>query len=116
VKNGAREERWYSKPVLFSPRRVESVEYSCGAHTCTFRLRGQKDIQSNPTTSNIPPTYLLHFHQLGGIERIAARYDATLARLSQINRQHRWGNLEPGLKHALAKREALLQRLERVIA
>jgi glycosyltransferase involved in cell wall biosynthesis len=114
VKMGAKEERWYSKPILFSPKRVASVQFSPGAHQVKARYHDGKLIP-HPVNYSYPATYLLHCKHLGPVERIAARYDAVRKRLAPVNEKHRWGNFEPGLKHAQDKRDAILPRLEQVI-
>lgn len=114
IKTGARDERWYSKPVVFSPRRCRSVDFAAGAHTATAISIDGENIP-NPTVPNDPPTYLLHYHQIGPAERLAAKYDATRARLSPENIKNRHGNFDPGAKHVADKRALILPKLEQVI-
>jgi len=115
VKMGARDDRWYAKPIMFSPKRCSHVEFSTGAHTCAITLHDGRRMP-NPTITSIPSCYLLHFHHIGPLHEIAMKYDANLARQSAINRQMRWGNQEPGIKHATDKRNMIHAKLERVIA
>lgn len=115
IKMGAKDERWYSKPILFSPRRIRSIDFSAGAHTATAISIDGEHIP-NPTVPNDPPAYLLHYHQIGPIEHIAARYDATRARLSPENVKNRHGNFDPGMKHAQDKRAMIFKSLQQVIA
>lgn len=113
---GAPDNVWYSKPVLFSPKRVDDSGFGVGAHESTPLLKNGMRVNigaSWPKPS--PRTFLLHYHQLGPIERVAARYDATRLRLSAINERNRWGNFEPGLVHAQRKRALILPHLQRVI-
>jgi hypothetical protein len=69
----------------------------------------------NPTKHSEPPTYLLHFHHIYPIEKIANNYDDTIARMSEENKKNKWGNFEPGIKHARDKRAYIMSRLEKVI-
>jgi len=115
IKMGGRDDKWYGKPVLFSPRRLRSIDFSAGAHTCTWIDIDGNDRQC-PSPEIEPPTYLLHYHHIGPIERIAARYDATRARLSKTNVDNKWGNFDPGIKHAQDKRKAISKTLHQVIA
>lgn len=114
VKLGASDERWYSKPILFSPRRVARLSFTSGAHTVTGWTKDGREIP-NPVNFSFPETYLLHFKHVGPVERIAKRYDEVQARLSPVNRKHRWGNFEPGMKHALDKREMIMAHITQVI-
>lgn len=111
---GAKEDKWYSKPILFSPRRLKSISFAAGAHTATgIDLNGH--FVPNPGAVPEMPAYLLHYHHIGPIERLAARYDATRARLSSENVKNRWGNFDAGMKHALDKRALILPGLHRVV-
>lgn len=114
IKMGGRDDKWYGKPVLFSPRRLRSIDFSPGAHTCTWIDIDGND-QQCPVADFNPPTYLLHYHHIGPIERIAQRYDATRERLSKINVDNNWGNFDPGMKHASDKRAAIFKTLRQVI-
>ena len=115
IKHGARDDKWYGKPVAFSPKRVREIKFTAGAHSCLYKRRETNARWLEPITPTMPPLHLLHFHQVGPIERIAARYDATRRRLSSINEKNRWGNFDPGLKHAQDKRASIVPRLEQVI-
>lgn len=117
VKMGARDDKWYAKPILFSPHKVSESGFGIGAHESRPVLKNGRvlTVDGNWPLAN-PPTYLLHCHQLGGLERIAARYDATRKRLAKVNEAHNWGNFKPGLVHAQEKRDLILPRLEQVIS
>ncbi len=115
VKSGGRDDKWYAKPVIFSGNRVAEIAFGMGAHVCTAKLNDGTAL-SNPTTPSAPSCFLLHFHHIGPIERIAKKYDDNLARRSQANIKGRWGNFEPGIKHATDKRNMILSKIERVIA
>jgi hypothetical protein len=114
IKMGGKDDQWYAKPVIFTPRLVQSIEFGAGAHVCTAILKDGTTF-NNPTVFARPSAYLLHFHQIGPIERIAKKYDRTRARMCEANVNNKWGNFEPGIKHATDKRNFILSRLERVI-
>ena len=114
VKFGARDDRWYAKPIIFNPKLIKSIDFSPGAHTCIATLKSGAKFE-NPTKHSEPPAYLLHFHQIGPIEEIARGYDDHIARMCEGNKKNHWGNFEPGIKHARDKRDYILSRLEKVI-
>lgn len=111
---GSKEERWYSKPILFSRRRLVSIDFSAGAHQATG-MGSDGIFVPNPKVTANPPAYLLHYHQIGPVEYLAAKYDATRARLSAENVKNRHGNFDPGLKHVQDKRKLILPGLHRVL-
>jgi glycosyltransferase involved in cell wall biosynthesis len=141
IKHGA--PNWlYDKPVLFSPKKVQAIEFWVGAHgivSATLKdqlwnldqlrtipnLAGQiremyRNIRGsklpNPEVHSEPPVLLLHFHHIGPVERIGQRYDATRARMCDNNVQMNWGNVhEAGLPHAIKQRETIKSKLERVL-
>lgn len=116
VKMGSREELWYNKPVIFASSLIASVEFSTGAHTMRARLKTGRtlDVPQRASPTN-PPVYLLHFHHIGGLDRIARLYDENRARQSAVNKANKWGLQEPGAIHAKRKRDLILPNLERVI-
>ncbi len=73
VTRGARSTDWYSKPILFRPSLIKKLTFSAGSHTCWAELNDGTKI-SDPKTPTSPETFLLHCHQLGGLDRIARRY------------------------------------------
>jgi glycosyltransferase involved in cell wall biosynthesis len=114
AKSGARLDD-YSKPVLFAPRRIKHIRFSTGAHTLDeIELRGNT-LAVNLRQYSDPPCYLLHYHQIGSIEKIAKRYDDHTARMCAANIQNHWGNQKPGAIHTLEKRNFIEAHLERVI-
>jgi glycosyltransferase involved in cell wall biosynthesis len=116
VKQGARDDYWYGKPVLFRPAAVADIQYHAGAHGCRYRSQDGvwHEGPGQRTTPTDPPTWLLHCKHLGPVERIAERYDATRARLAEVNVANRWGNFDPGMKHAMDKRAAIMPKLEKL--
>ena len=115
VKFGGRDDKWYAKPILFSPKRVKSLIFGTGAHEVSGVLQNGRAFK-NPTVFSSPPCYLLHCHHLGSIERIAALYDANRSRHSAANKQNKWGLQCDGTTHAKEKRAAIMAKRERVIA
>jgi glycosyltransferase involved in cell wall biosynthesis len=116
VKDGAPDDYWFSKPVLFSPRRVRAMEFGAGAHDATVEYAdGRRERFTRDEPFTYPPCYLLHFHHVGPVAWIAARYDEHIARSAPINRRMRWGDFRPGLETATEKRHEILARLERVL-
>lgn len=114
IRHGAPDDKWYAKPVLFSPKRVKSIDYMVGAHECKAVLHsGLKMI--NPVRFSQPPCYLLHYHHIGSVERIGAKYDANRKRFSKENKEHNWGWNGDGLRHARDKRAYILARRQEVI-
>lgn len=119
VTDGSPDDKWYSKPCLFSPRRIAESGFGIGAHESEPVLKdGRRLYVGKDWPKANPPTYLLHYKSIfGGIERIASRYDATRERLSLVNIQRGWGNItDSGIVHAQKKRDLLLSGVRRVIA
>ncbi len=121
VKTGARDDYWYGKPILFRSAAVRSIEFSTGSHTAkgsTTEGRvievGHKSLDARSPRSS-PACYLLHFHHIGGLDRIGRLYEENRNRQAAINKQMKWGLQEPGPIHAKRKRDLIVPRLERVI-
>ena len=117
VKDGALDDEWYSKPVLFSPKRVIDSGFGVGAHESDPTMRnGMRFHVGKDWPHPNPPCYLLHFKSIfGGVQRIAQRYDETRKRLAAVNVKNQWGNFAPGIDHALEKRARLLPLVHRII-
>ncbi len=117
VKMGAPSDKWYGKPALFSPLRLKEINFGIGAHEADPLLMNGHRLRVGHTWPKAnPPTYLLHYHHgVGPIERVAARLDAKRQRLSDRNVAKRWGNFDPGLKHAEDKRVGILAGLTQVV-
>ncbi len=116
VKHGARDTEWYSKPEMFSPKRVAATDFGTGAHVVNVTLHGGRKMSvDNSTPPSTPATKLLHMHHLGSIERIGAKYEAVISRLSPENRRMRWGVQADGMGHARDKRRAIMAKLERIL-
>lgn len=115
VKHGARDDFWYGKKILFSPKRVGAVSFGAGAHVTTAILHGGRTItldDKSPKTS--PACYLLHCHHIHPVEVIGAKYEAVIARLSPENRRQKQGVQANGHQHARDKRAAIMAKLERI--
>lgn len=117
VKHGSPDDKWYAKPILFSPKLVVESGFGIGAHESDPMLKDGRSFHVGPDWPKAnPPTYLLHFKSIfGGLQRIAARYDATRQRLSLCNVRNGWGNFAPGMTHAKEKRDLLLPHVRRVV-
>lgn len=116
VKHGGRDDFWYAKPVCFRPNRIASLDFGTGAHVVTIMMKdGRKVYVDSKTPHSVPSTYLLHFHHIGGVERITKRYAENQSRQSAINKQFKWGNQESPAKHAQDKRRMIQSKLERVL-
>ena len=116
VKVGAPDNKWYAKPVMFSTLRVTASNFGIGCHTASPMLKNGVKLRFDENTPfTEPPCYLLHFHHIWPIAEIAAKYDRTRARLTANNVAHHFGNLEPGIKHAMDKRTFILKNLMEVI-
>ncbi len=116
IKMGGRDDFWYGKSVCFSPKLVAEVDFGAGAHVVTVKLKDGQTLNVNhqwPLSS--PVCQLLHFHQIMPIEEIAAKYEATKARMSENNIKNNWGWHGEGKVHATDKRNFILSRLEQVI-
>jgi glycosyltransferase involved in cell wall biosynthesis len=105
----------YCKPVLFWVPRIKSIRFSPGAHHLDELSAIDGTAPYSPGKFADPPVFLLHYHQIGSIEKIAARYDEHTKRMCEANIRNHWGNQEPGMKHAIEKRNLILSRLERVV-
>lgn len=115
VQMGARDDKWYGKPILFSPTKILETNFAMGAHSCRAQLVTHKWWKSGEQPQTEPPTYLLHCKHLGPIERVAREYNTDLQRLSEVNRRNGWGNQGDGHKHAVEKRMNILSHLQQVI-
>jgi len=116
VKDGAPDDKWYAKPVVFSPRLVADSGFGIGAHESDPVLRDGRRFHVGKDWPFCHALSLLHFKSIfGGLDRIAARYDATRSRLAAINVRNGWGNFKPGREHAQEKRDLLLPNVRRVV-
>lgn len=116
IRDGAPDDKWYAKPVLFSPRRVAESGFGVGAHESRAVLRdGRVLLVDGSYPKAYPATYLLHYHQIGPAEFIARRYDETRARFSQVNIRRKWGNMTDGHIHVQEKRALIVPHLRRVV-
>lgn len=114
--NGAPDDTWYAKPVVFSPKVVAESGFGIGAHESDPVLRDGRRFHVGRDWPCCEGLALLHYKSIfGGLDRIAARYDATRERLSLANVRNGWGNFKPGLEHAQDKRDLLLPRVRRVV-
>jgi glycosyltransferase involved in cell wall biosynthesis len=116
VKMGAPDDKWYSKPILWNANIVADSGLGMGSHESMPVLKNGDFLNCGKNwLFPDPPCYLLHFHQVGPAERIAARYDAIQTRMSHTNKAHRWGNFKPGLVHVQEKRDYIIPNLRQVV-
>jgi len=71
----------YSKQAIFSPDAIDEINYVHGAH--------RNYMKGNITTDG--HCKLLHYRQIGGVERIIRRHFEYRNRLSSFNKQHKMG-------------------------
>lgn len=114
VTQGAPDFKWYSKPVLVAPRRVKSIIFGAGCHQAWAKLTDGGAWNDEQVPAD-PETRLLHFHHIGGLDRIGRRYAGQQSRHSQTNIKNKFGNFEAPMKHAQDKRAAIVANLERVV-
>jgi glycosyltransferase involved in cell wall biosynthesis len=116
VVHGARDDRWYSKPILFAPKRITKLEFAPGAHQChvTSKLGERYLIDNKNHKFTVPTCWLLHCKHLGPIARVGKKYDVQRTRLAEINVKQKWGNFDPGEKHARDKRANIINKLEKI--
>lgn len=116
IKIGAPDDKWYSKPILFSPKLVSETRLGLGSHESDPVLHDERRFHVGPKWPFAkPPCLLLHFHHIGPKEDIAAKFDATKSRMCEANIKNRWGNLEPGIKHVADKRTGIVPFLTQLI-
>lgn len=117
VKHGARDDFWYGKKQIFSPKRVAAINFGAGSHVTHATLHGGRQITLDANSPrSTPACYLLHCHHIHPVEVIGAKYEAVIARLSPENRRHNQGVQRDGMGHARDKRRAIMAKLERVLA
>lgn len=114
IDHGAPDDRWYAKPVFFSPKRVRRIKYSAGAHECAVELHGGLKM-GNPVRFSEPPALLLHYKHIGSVERIGERYDGNKSRFSEENKKNGWGWGGCGFQHATDKRNAIMSKRQKVL-
>lgn len=73
----------YSKYVIFSPKGINEINYKPGAHAC--------DPKGIVVYSENSPLHLLHYKNIGGVERLLKRNKEYRNRMSYQNRKMGWG-------------------------
>ncbi len=81
IETGFKDDK-YSKLCCFNPQKITDIGYIYGCHEV-----GRRFPQGVVNFSN--DLYLLHYHGVGGVERMIARHEKYAERLSPLNR--RWG-------------------------
>ena len=116
VKMGAPDDKWYAKPILFSPKLVSETRLGLGSHESDPVLHDERRFHVGPKWPFAkPPCWLLHFHHIGPKQDIAAKFDATKSRMCKENLANNWGNMEPGIKHVTDKRAGIVPFLTQLI-
>lgn len=116
IKFGAPDDKWYAKPCLFSPKLVRDSALGIGQHEADPVLHdGRKLRVGHDWPFATPPAYLLHYHQIGPAEAIAARYEGNIERMCAENREKGWGNLKKGMVHVREKRDYIFPLLDQVV-
>ena len=116
IKQGAPDDKWYSKPIIFSPKLVSETRLGLGSHESDPVLHDERRFHVGPKWPFAkPPAWLLHFHHIGPASDIAAKFDATRSRMCEANVKNRWGNLEAGSKHVADKRAGIVPFLSQII-
>ena len=116
IKMAAPDDKWYSKPILFTPKMVSETRLGLGSHESDPVLHDERRFHVGPKWPFAkPPCYLLHCHHIGPKEDIAAKFDATKSRMCKENLANKWGNLEPGIKHVTDKRAGIVPFLTQLI-
>jgi glycosyltransferase involved in cell wall biosynthesis len=72
----------YSKNIIFSPKAIKEINYRPGAHRCD----PVGDIHYSDER-----LYILHYRQIGGVERLIRRYMDYRKRMSLFNRKNGHG-------------------------
>ena len=94
----------YSKLCVFNPSRVTDIGYIYGCH----------EVKSGHPKGHIVmenDLYLLHYHGVGGVQRMIARHEQYAQRLSPLNK--RWGLGKEYGNSAESKRVWFKQQIEK---
>lgn len=85
----------FDKTILFRPSKVQEMNYSPGAHTCSPIFYSH---EGNPIQTGIK---LFHYKYIG-LDYLAQKHDMYAQRLSQYNKQHNFGGeYQKGKDHVI---------------
>ena len=73
----------YSKSICFDPKAITEIAFNPGAH---------KIVPVGNVVYSDDTLYLLHYRQLGGVQRLMDRYRAYMDRMSPVNRAKGYGS------------------------
>lgn len=73
----------YSKSICFDPKAIQEINFCPGAH---------KIVPIGDVVYSDDTLYLLHYRQLGGVERLMNRYREYMSRMSPVNRAKGYGS------------------------
>lgn len=82
IQTGEKNEN-YSKLCIFNPKQITDIKYNYGCHVA----RPMGNLVFSDT-----PLVLLHYRDVGGIERLIARHKLYRERLSELNRRYNLGH------------------------
>jgi glycosyltransferase involved in cell wall biosynthesis len=83
IKMGLRD-TWYDKTPIFDPKLIEEINYKHGCHACYP--------SGVIVYDKYPSLKLLHCKNIGGWERLEHRRRLYEKRLSDINKERKWGH------------------------
>lgn len=75
---------WYDKTPIFDPKLLTDINYKHGCHACFP--------SGHIVYDKFPDLKLLHCKNIGGIVRLENRRKLYEARLSDVNKLHKWGH------------------------
>ncbi len=73
----------YSKNICFDPKAIQEINFNPGAH---------KIVPIGNVVYSDDTLYILHYRQLGGVNRLMDRYRAYMDRMSPVNRAKGYGS------------------------
>ena len=73
----------YSKSICFDPKAITEISFNPGAH---------KVVPVGNVVYSDDTLYILHYRQLGGVERLMNRYREYMGRMSPVNRAKGYGS------------------------
>ena len=83
IKMGLRD-TWYDKTPIFDPKLIEEINYKHGCHACYP--------SGVIVYDKFPSLKLLHCKNIGGWERLEHRRRLYEKRLSDVNKERKWGH------------------------
>ncbi len=75
---------WYDKTPIFDPKLIQDINFKHGCHACFP--------SGSIVYDKYPELKLLHYKNIGGWERLEKRRKLYENRLSDINKEKKWGH------------------------